>query len=61
MSYCDDCLHKEVCGDELCEDEAMISCADKFTLDEIESGVKEVEIAIVHLRNLVRKAKGVLK
>ena len=30
MSYCDDCLHKEVCGVEGVYDEAMNFCADKL-------------------------------
>ena len=30
MSYCDDCLHKEVCGVEGRYDEAMNFCADKL-------------------------------
>lgn len=29
MSYCDDCLHKEVCGEEGVGDESMTFCRDK--------------------------------
>ena len=30
MSYCDDCLHKEVCGLEGVNEEALTYCADKM-------------------------------
>ncbi len=30
MSYCDDCLHKEVCGVEDARDESMTFCHDKL-------------------------------
>ena len=32
MSYCDDCIHVDVCADEGCEDEALTFCADKIVL-----------------------------
>lgn len=31
MSYCDDCIHSEVCGVEDAGDEALKFCADKLT------------------------------
>ena len=32
MSYCDDCIHVDLCADEACEDEALTFCADKIVL-----------------------------
>ncbi len=30
-SYCDSCIHKEVCGKEGCGDPAMVFCDDRIT------------------------------
>lgn len=34
MTYCSDCIHYEVCGNEGYDDEAMTYCADKMTKEE---------------------------
>ena len=75
MNYCDDCMHKEVCGIEGHLDDAMTYCEDKRTdpVTGIQSAITEIEnvtdfcecapdgkcISPKHAVEIIRKHTGV--
>ena len=43
MSYCDNCLHREVCGIENAGDESMTYCCDKVGWIQVSERLPEIE------------------